>query len=147
MVKKKEEEISAKKEKKSSKEDDIPVWVTNEIQNAKFEKPEELKRTGYILEIYDLDNKIDVQLYDPVEDGRHIVTLDLSKKIKFSDLEKGVVCEFIFDQHKAPLSKKTVEYLQKEKEIDMNAIYQFELKEMELLDVGSSESKNEDLEE
>ena len=147
MVKKKEEEISAKKEKKSSKEDDIPVWVTNEIQNAKFEKPEELKRTGYILEIYDLDNKIDVQLYDPVEDGRHIVTFDLSKKIKISDLEKGVVCEFIFDQHKAPLSKKTVEYLQKEKEIDMNAIYQFELKEMELLDVGSSESKNEDLEE
>jgi len=147
MVKKKDEEKLDKKEKKSSKEDDIPEWVTNEIQNAKFEKPEELKRTGYILEIYDLDNKIDVQLYDPVEDGRHIVTLDLSKKIKFSDLEKGVVCEFIFDQHKAPLSKKTVEYLQKEKEIDMNAIYQFELKEMELLDVGSSESKNEDLEE
>jgi hypothetical protein len=147
MVKKKDEEKLDKKEKKSSKEDDIPGWVTNEIQNAKFEKPEELKRTGYILEIYDLDNKIDVQLYDPVEDGRHIVTLDLSKKIKFSDLEKGVVCEFIFDQHKAPLSKKTVEYLQKEKEIDMNAIYQFELKELELLDVGSSESRNEDLEE
>jgi hypothetical protein len=147
MVKKKDEEKLDKKEKKSSKEDDIPEWVTNEIQNAKFEKPEELKRTGYILEIYDLDNKIDVQLYDPVEDGRHIVTLDLSKKIKFSDLEKGVVCEFIFDQHKAPLSKKTVEYLQKEKEIDMNAIYQFELKEMELLDVGSTESRNEDLEE
>jgi hypothetical protein len=147
MVKKKDGENSAKKERKSSKEDDIPEWVTNEIQNAKFEKPEELKRTGYILEIYDSDNKIDVQLYDPVEDGRHIVTFDLSKKIKISDLEKGVVCEFIFDQHKAPLSKKTVEYLQKEKEIDMNAIYQFELKEMELLDVGSSESKNEDLEE
>ena len=147
MVKKKDEEKLDKKERKSSKEDDIPGWVTNEIQNAKFEKPEELKRTGYILEIYDIDKKIDVQLYDPVEDGRHIVTLDLSKKIKFSDLEKGVVCEFIFDQHKAPLSKKTVEYLQKEKEIDMNAIYQFELKEMELLDVGSSESRNEDLEE
>jgi hypothetical protein len=147
MVKKKDEEKLDKKEKKSSKEDDIPEWVTNEIQNAKFEKPEELKRTGYILEIYGSDNKIDVQLYDPVEDGRHIVTLDLSKKIKILDLEKGVVCEFIFDQHKAPLSKKTVEYLQKEKEIDMNAIYQFELKEMELLDVGSSESKNEDLEE
>ena len=147
MVKKKDGENSAKKERKSSKEDDIPEWVTNEIQNAKFEKPEELKRTGYILEIYDSDNKIDVQLYDPVEDGRHIVTLDLSKKIKISDLEKGVVYEFTFDQHKAPLSKKTVEYLQKEKEIDMNAIYQFELKEMELLDVGSSESKNEDLEE
>jgi hypothetical protein len=147
MVKKTDEEKSSKKEKKSSKNDDIPDWVTDEIQNAKFEKPEELKRAGYILEIYDADNKIDAQLYDPVEDGRHIVTLDLPKKIKTSDLEKGVVYEFIFDQHKAPLSKKVSEFLQKEKEIDMNAIYQFDLKSMELLDVGSSESSDEDLEE
>ena len=147
MVKKTDEEKSSKKEKKSSKKEDIPDWVTDEIQNAKFEKPEELKRAGYILEIYDADNKIDAQLYDPVEDGRHIVTLDLPKKIKTSDLEKGVVYEFIFDQHKAPLSKKVSEFLQKEKEIDMNAIYQFDLKSMELLDVGSSESSNEDLEE
>jgi hypothetical protein len=140
MVKKTDEEKSSKKGKKSSKKEDIPDWVSDEIQNAKFEKPEELKRAGYILEIYDSDNKIDAQLYDPVEDGRHIVTLDLPKKIKISDLEKGVVYEFIFDQHKAPLSKKVTEYLQKEKEIDMNAIYRFDLKEMELLDVGSSES-------
>jgi hypothetical protein len=147
MVKKTDEEKSSKKEKKSSKKEDIPDWVSDEIQNAKFEKPEELKRAGYILEIYDSDNKIDVQLYDPVEDGRHIVTLDLPKKIKMSDLEKGVVYEFVFDQHKAPLSKKVSEYLQKEKEIDMNAIYQFDLKSMELLDVGSSQSADEDLEE
>jgi hypothetical protein len=87
-------------------------------------------------------------LYDSVEDGRHIVTLDLPKKIKTSDLEKGLVYEFTFDQHKAPLSKKVTEYLQKEKEIDMNAIYQFELKKMELLDVGSSAaSVDEELED
>ena len=147
MVKKTDEEKSTKKGKKSSKKEDIPDWVSDEIQNAKFEKPEEQKRAGYILEIYDSDNKIDAQVYDPVEDGRHIITFDLSKKIKTSDLEKGVVYEFIFDQHKAPLSKKVAEYLQKEKEIDMNAIYQFELKEMELLDVGSSASADEELEE
>ena len=129
------------------KKNDIPNWVTDEIQNVKFGKPEELKRSGYILEIYDADNKIDAQLYDPVEDGRHIVTMDLPKKIKISDLEKGVVYEFTFDQHKAPLSKKVSEYLQKEKEIDMNAIYQFELKSMELLDVGSSESADNDIDE
>jgi len=86
-------------------------------------------------------------LYDPVEDGRHIVTLDLAKKIKIKDLEKGTVYEFIFDQHKVPLSKKVSEYLKKEKEIDMNAIYQFELKLLELLDVGSSEVKDNDSEE
>ncbi len=88
---------------------------------------------------------MDIQLYDPVEDGRHIVTLDLPKKIK--DLEKGTVYEFIFDQHKALLSKKVSEYLEKEKEIDMNAIYQFELKSLELLDVGSSEAADSDSEE
>ena len=127
------------------KKDEIPDWVSDEIQNAKFEKPKELKKTGYILEFYDADNKIDAQLYDSVEDGRHIVTMDLPKKIK--DLEKGTVYEFIFDQHKAPLSKKASEYLEKEKEIDMNAIYRFELKSLELLDVGSSEAKDNDVEE
>ena len=131
----------------AKKKDDIPDWVTDEIQNAKFESPEELKRSGYILEIYDSDKKIDAQLYDPVEDGRHIVTMDLPKKIKTADLEKGVVYEFAFDQYKAPLSKKVSEYLQKEKEIDMNAIYQFELKSLELLDVGSSDSADDDMDE
>ena len=51
------------------------------------------------------------------------------------------------DQHKAPLSKKVSEFLEKEKEIEMKAIYQFELKSLELLEVGSSKSTEEDLEE
>lgn len=128
----------------AKKKDDIPDWVSDEIQNAKFGKPKKLKRSGYILEIYEQDNKIDTQLYDPVEDGRHIVTMDLEKKIKIAELERGVVYEFAFDQHKAPLSKKVTEYLQKEKEIDMAAIYQFELKSLELLDVSSGESADEE---
>jgi hypothetical protein len=129
------------------KKDEIPEWVSDEIQNVKFKKPEELTRTGYILELYNADNKIDAQLYDPVEDGRHIVTMDLPKKIKISDLEKGVVYEFTFEQHKAPLSKKVSEFLEKEKEIEMNAIYQFELKSVELLDVGSSNNTDDDVDE
>ncbi|MGY5151371.1 MAG: hypothetical protein ACW9XA_03780 [Candidatus Nitrosopumilus sp. bin_6a] len=129
------------------KEEEIPEWVTDEIQNAKFKKPEELKKQGYILEFYYEDNKVDVQLYDPVEDGRHIVTMDVPKTIKIDDLLKGEVYEFVFNQHKAPLSKKVSEFLEKEKEIDMKAIYQFDLKSLELLDVGSSESADEDLEE
>jgi len=123
----------------AKKKEDIPQWVTDEIQNAKFEKPTTLKGTGYILEVYEDDRKIDTQLHEPVEDGRHIITLELPKKIKTSNLERGVMYEFSFDSMKAPLSKKVVEFLQKEKEIDMNAIYQFELKELELIDVDSSE--------
>ncbi|MEK6966553.1 MAG: hypothetical protein AABW62_03900, partial [Thermoproteota archaeon] len=79
---------------------DIPEWVTDEIQNAKFDKPQSIARTGYILDIYEQDNKIDAQLYEPVEDGRYIITLDLSKKFKPSELQKGVVYEFSFDVFK-----------------------------------------------
>ena len=129
------------------KEDEIPEWVTDEIQNAKFKKPQEIKSSGYILEFYYEDNKVDVQLYDAVEDGRHIVTMDVAKDIKIDDLLKGEVYEFVFEQHKAPLSKKVSEFLEKEKEIEMKAIYQFDLKSLELLEVGSSESTEEDLEE
>ena len=121
----------------AKKKEDIPQWVSDEIQNAKFQKPQSLKKTGYILEIYDADNKIDAQLYEPVEDGRHIVTMDLPKDVNINDLQRGVVYEFVFDSLKAPLSKKVVEFLQKEKEIEMAAIYQFELKSLELIDVGS----------
>ena len=129
------------------KEDEIPEWVTNEIQNAKFKKPEEIKGSGYILEFYYDDNKIDVQLYDAVDDGRHIVTMDVVKDIKIDDLLKGEVYEFVFDQHKAPISKKVSEFLEKEKEIEMKAIYQFELKSLELLDANPSKPVKEDLEE
>ena len=126
------------------KKDDIPDWVSDEIQNAKFKKPEEIKKSGYILEFYYEDNKIDVQLYDAVEDGRHIVTMDVAKKIKIEDLLKGEVYEFIFDQYKAPLSKKVSEFLEKEKEIEMKAIYQFDLKSLELLEVSSDEAATTD---
>ena len=133
----------------AKKKDDIPDWVSDEIQNAKFKKPEEIKKSGYILEFYYEDSKIDVQLYDAVEDGRHIVTMDVAKKIKIDDLLKGEVYEFVFDQHKAPLSKKVSEFLEKEKEIEMKAIYQFDLKSLELLDVSSNETAaaNDDIEE
>ena len=126
------------------KKDEIPDWVTDEIQNAKFEKPKKLKISGYVLEMYQKDMKIDTQLYEPVEDGRQIVTMDLSEKIKISELEKGLVYEFSFEQHKAPLSKNVSEFLEKEKEIEMNAIYDFKLKSIKLIDEGDSNQSSKD---
>ncbi len=128
----------------AKKRDDIPDWVSDEIQNAKFEKPVELVRTGYILEIYSDDGKIDAQLYESVEDGRHIVTMDLPDSINSSDLEKGIVYEFKFNQSRAPLSNRVSEWLQAEKQIDMTTIYQFDLKSMEQLDVGSADSADDE---
>ena len=126
------------------KQDAIPAWVSDEIKNAKFGKPKLVENSGYILEIYDKDNKIDAQLYEPIEDGRHIVTLDLPKNIKLNDLQKGVTYEFVFNLLKAPLDKKVVEYLKTEKEFDMDAIYQFELQKIKLIDKSDSESTVEE---
>ena len=126
------------------KQDDIPKWVADEIKNAKFGKPKKLIKTGYILEIYDADNKIDAQLYEPVDDGRHIVTLDLPNNIKLGELQRGVVYEFVFNSLKAPLDKKVVEYLKTEKEFDMDAIYQFVLQKIKLIDNSDNESANEE---
>ena len=126
------------------KKHEIPDWVTDEIQNAKFEKPKKMKISGYVLDMYQEDNKIDTQLYEAVEDGRQIVTMDLSEKIKISELEKGLVYEFNFEQHKAPLSKKVSEFLEKEKEIEMNAIYDFKLKSIKLIDESDSSQSSDD---
>jgi len=127
----------------AKKKEDIPSWVSDEIQNAKFEKPKSETKTGYLLEIYDKDGKVDAQLYDAVEDGRHIITLDLPKTVKPDELERGVVYEFTFETLKAPLSKKVTDFLKKEKEIEMQAIYQFNLKKLDVLDVSSDEVPTE----
>ena len=42
------------------------------------------------------------------------------------------------------LSKKVSEFLEKEKEIEMNAIYQFDLKSIKLIDEGESNQSSED---
>ena len=94
--------------------------------------------------MYQEDNKIDTQLYEPVEDGRQIVTMDLPEKSKILELEKGLVYEFTFEQYKAPLSKKVSEFLEKEKEIEMNAIYDFKLKSIKLIDERGSNQASED---
>jgi len=127
---------------------EIPKSIQEEIKNAKFGKPESLTRTGYILEIYDKDMKIDAQLYEAVEDGRKIIEgMNLPKKIKPSDLMKGTVYEFTINSFKAPLSKTVIEFLKKEMEIEMDAIYQFELTNLEPMEVESDSIGEDESEE
>ena len=119
--------------KMGKKQDDIPEDINKELESPKFGKPTELNASGYILDINEKDNKVDIQTYEPVSGTTILEGLSVSKKIKLNDLEKGVVCEFKLDELKAPLSKKTVEYL-KEQGIMMNAIIKLELKEMKIID-------------
>ena len=117
----------------TKKKDEIPEDIDNELKSPKFGKPKTHSNTGYILDINETDKKVDLQLYEPLSGTTILEGLDLSKKINLNDLEKGVACEFKLDELKAPLSKKTIEYL-KEQGITLDTIIKFELKEFKILE-------------
>ena len=118
------------------KQNDIPEDVNKELESPKFGKPTEITASGYILDINDKDNKVDIQTYEPVSGTTILEGLSISKKIQLNDLEKGTVYQFKLDELKAPLSKKTIEYL-KEQGIMMDVIIQFELKEVKIIGENS----------
>ena len=127
-----------KAKKSEAQEEGLPKWAEDEIKAAQFGKPEVMTRTGYILEIYDKDLRLDIQVYEPMPDGRVIVEgISLPKSVKINDLMKGFVYEFKISVFTAPLSDKVVELLKTKFGLDMKAIYNFEIKELTLMDVES----------
>jgi hypothetical protein len=128
----------AAKSSGGSQEEGLPKWAEDEIKSAQFGKPETITRTGYILDIYEGDYKIDIQVYEPMPDGRSIVEgLDVPKTMKISDFMKGFVYEFKVNVFTAPLSTKVVELLKTKYGLEMKAIYRFELQELQMMDVES----------
>ena len=127
-----------KAKKSEAQEEGLPKWAEDEIKSAQFGKAEVTTRTGYILEIYDKDLRLDIQVYEPMPDGRVIVEgISLPKSVKINDLMKGFVYEFKISVFTAPLSDKVVELLKTKFGLDMKAIYNFEIKELTLMDVES----------
>ena len=115
------------------KEDKIPEDIDAELKSPKFTKSRTHTTSGYILEVNESDKKVDIQVYEPIAGTTILEGLNFSEKINLNDIEKGVVCEFQLEELKAPLSKKTVDYLQ-EQGITLNEIIQFELKEFKVID-------------
>ena len=119
-------------------EEGLPKWAEDEIKSAQFGKPEVVSRTGYILEIYEKDYRLDIQVYEPMPDGRVIIEgISMPKTVKVNDLMKGFVYEFKVNVYTAPLGDKLVELLKTKFSLDMKAIYNFELQELTLMDVES----------
>ena len=126
------------KSEDSSQEEALPKWAEDEIRSAQFGQPEVITRTGYFLDIYESDYKVDIQVYEQMPDGRTIVEgLDVPKSMKISDFMKGFVYEYKIKVFTASLSAKVVELLKTKFGLDMNAIYRFELQELQLMDVES----------
>ena len=126
------------KSEDSTQEEGLPKWAEDEIKSAQFGQPEVITRTGYFLDIYENDYKVDIQVYEQMPDGRTIVEdLDIPKSIKISDFMKGFVYEYKIKVFMANLSAEVVELLKTKFGLDMKAIYRFELQELQLMDVES----------
>jgi hypothetical protein len=128
----------AAKSEDNSQEEGLPKWAEDEIRSAQFGQPEVITRTGYFLDIYESDYKVDIQVYEQMPDGRTIVEgLDVPKSMKMSDFMKGFVYEYKIKVFMASLGAKVVELLKTKFGLDMKAIYRFELQEIQLMDVES----------
>ena len=115
-----------------------PKWAEDEIKSVQFGEPEILTRSGYILSVYEDVWKIDLQIYEALSDGRTIIEgLDVPKNLKISDFLKGFIYEFKIRMFKGELSSKLVELLKSKYNLEMNAIYKFELEDLQLMDVES----------
>jgi hypothetical protein len=124
--------------REGAEEEGLPKWAEDEIKSAQFGKPEVVSRSGYILEIYEKDYRLDIQVYEPMPDGRVIIEgISMPRTVKVNDLMKGFVYEFKINVYTAPLSDKLVELLKTKFSLDMKAIYNFELQELTLMDVES----------
>lgn len=133
---------------KSSEKEVIPQWVEEEIRSIQFTESEILNRTGYILEIYQDDYKLDIQLYEALPDGRTIVEgIDIPSSQDISKFMKGFVYEFKIKMSWGKLSENAIEFLKLQFMVDMDSIYQFELIELQLMDIESEENFQDSLDD
>ncbi|MFL6361999.1 MAG: hypothetical protein ACJ709_00975 [Nitrososphaeraceae archaeon] len=125
---------------RSTSDEALPAWAEDEIRSVPLEEQDMIMRTGYILDIYDKDFKIDIQLYESLPDGRTIIeTLDVPKSIDISSFMKGFVYEFKIRVYTGQLSGRVVELLKTKYGLEMDRIYKFELQELQLMDVESDQ--------
>src|SRR5919197_2258298 len=125
---------------RSSSDEALPVWAEDEIRSVPLQEQETITRTGYILDIYEKDFKIDIQLYESLPDVRtSIENLDVPNSIDISSFMKGFVYEFKIRVYTGQLSGKVVELLKTNYGLDMDRIYKFELQELQLMDVESDQ--------
>lgn len=132
-----------KADSKKSSEERLPEWAEHEIKSVQFGDGEVIKRTGYILDTYENNFKIDVQLYESLPDSRTIIEgLDVPKSMNIGSFRKGFVYEFTIKMFKGNLSTRLVEFLKMKFSLDMDAIYRFELQDLQLMDVESDLSSS-----
>jgi len=123
---------------KSEENGGLPEWAENEIKFANFQEHDTINRTGYFLDINEQKKKADIQLYEALPDGRTIIEeIEISDRIKISDLMKGFVYEYKIKISKSKISEQLSELLKTKYQLDINEIYKFDLEHAQMMDVES----------
>jgi len=109
----------------------LPSWVAEEISNAKWKPTETFQGSGYFLDINSKEQNADIQLYEPLPEGRHIITADIPETVKTDGFEKGDVYLFNLQIYKSEISDKVKHFLEEQYKMNMKIIHKYELISLE----------------
>ncbi len=113
--------------------DKLPKWVAEEISNSKWKATETFKGSGYFLMTNSKEKNADIQFYEPLPEGRYIITADVPETIKVDNYEKGEVYVFTLQIYKSDLSDNVKQFLEEQYKMNMEIIHKYELTSVEEL--------------
>jgi hypothetical protein len=116
---------------------ELPKWATEEIDSitdASFKFLDTYEGTGYFLDMDEKNRKADIQFYEKLPVGKHIVTVEVPKSIKMDSLMKGFVYTYKVKILRAPLSEKLIKYLAENLNMNIKGVDRFELESCEMLE-------------
>ncbi len=117
--------------------EELPEWAETEINSIRdesFNVVDTWEGTGYFLDIDEKDRKVDIQFYEKLPIGRHIVTVETPDSIDMKKFMKGFVYTYKIKVLKAPFSERLTKYLKERLNLNMDGVYRFILDSYELLD-------------
>ena len=126
--------------------EELPKWAEDEINaisEESFKTIDAWEGTGYFLDIDEKSRKVDIQFYERLPIGKHIITVEVPSNIDISKFMKGFVYMYKVNVLKADFSEKLTNYLKENLNMNMDGIYRFVLDSLELLDDVGSDIESE----
>ncbi len=132
---------------------ELPKWAEDEINSitdSSFRLEDEWEGTGYFLDIDQNSRLVDINFYERLPNGKHIVTARVSDLLRMDEFKKGIVYTYRLRVMKASISDRLAEYLRKNFNLSIDGVYRFELHSLEPLEdvsyVGGREVEEGEME-
>ncbi|GIU72336.1 MAG: hypothetical protein KatS3mg003_1815 [Candidatus Nitrosocaldaceae archaeon] len=117
--------------------EELPKWAEDEINSIteeSFKVVDRWEGTGYFLDIDEKNRRVDIQFYEKLPIGKHIITVEVPEDIEISKFMKGFVYMYKVKVLKADFSEKLTKYLKENLNLNMDGVYRFVLESLEMLD-------------